>query len=243
MQVKELVSSLTDWLAQQLNNSGLDGYVVGLSGGIDSAVVAVLCKKACPDNTLGIIMPCYSEKRDAEDAELTARHFGIPFVTVSLNDVYRLLAETLTGKTLQELDKKDICLANLKPRLRMTTLYFYANQRRALVAGTSNRSELAIGYFTKYGDGGADVLPIGNLLKFQVREAAEYLGIPEPIIQRPPSACLWEGQVDAGELGFTYDELDHYLLSGEAFPESRKKIEFLCAANQHKKKMPPMPEF
>ncbi|MEW6181996.1 MAG: NAD(+) synthase [Bacillota bacterium] len=243
MRTKELVSSLTDWLAQQLKDSGLSGYVVGLSGGIDSAVVAALCKKACPGNTLGIIMPCFSEKRDAEDAETTAKHFGIEFKTVSLNEVYRLLAETLTGKTLAELDKKDICLANMKPRLRMTTLYFHANRRRALVAGTSNRSELAIGYFTKYGDGGADVLPIGNLLKFQVREVAEYLGVPKPIIQRPPSACLWEGQVDAGELGFTYDELDQYLLTGEASPTSRKKIEFLCGANLHKKKIPPMPEF
>lgn len=242
MQAQEMVSALTRWLEQQLKDAGLQGYVVGLSGGIDSAVVAVLCKKACPDNTLGVIMPCFNDQKDAEDAESTARLFDIPFVTVPLEGVYRSLAETLTGKRLEELDKRDIALANLKPRLRMTTLYFFANQRRALVAGTGNRSELAVGYFTKYGDGGVDVLPIGSLLKFQVRELAVHLRIPQSIIDRQPSACLWEGQEDEGELGFTYEELDRYLLTGEASSSVREKIQLLCAKNRHKLKTPPMPE-
>jgi NAD+ synthase len=243
LQGQDLVAALTNWLKQQLDNSGQKGYVIGLSGGIDSAVVAVLCKRACPDNTLGVVMPCFNDKKDAEDAELAARLFDIPYVTVPLDDTYRLLAETLTGKRLEELDKKDINLANLKPRLRMATLYFFANQRKGLVAGTGNRSELAIGYFTKYGDGGVDVLPIGNLLKYQVREVAICLGIPQKIIDRRPSACLWEGQEDAGELGFTYDELDHYLLKKEASSGAREKIDYLCAANRHKLKMPPIPDF
>jgi NAD+ synthase len=242
LKVPELVSALVNWLQQQLQESGLKGYVVGLSGGIDSSVVAVLCKKACPENTLGVIMPCYNNSRDARDAELIAHLFDIPFVTVVLNDVYRLLAEMLTGKRFAELDYTDITLANLKPRLRMTTLYFFANQRQALVAGTSNRSELTIGYFTKYGDGGADVLPIGCLLKFQVREVATYLGIPEAIVNRQPSASLWEGQEDVRELGFTYDELDRYILGGEVSPGVQERIASLCARNRHKLKMPPIPE-
>jgi NAD+ synthase len=238
-----MVAVLVRWLKQQLDGSGQKGFVIGLSGGIDSAVVAVLCKRACPDNTLGVVMPCYNDGKDAEDAELIAKLFDIAHVTVSLDKTYRLLAETVTGKRLEDLDEKDINLANLKPRLRMATLYFFANQRKGLVAGTGNRSELEIGYFTKYGDGGADVLPIGNLLKYQVREVAGSLGIPKQIIDRSPSACLWEGQEDAGELGFTYDELDRYLLHGEASPSAREKIDFLRAVNRHKLKMPPIPDF
>lgn len=241
MGVQDLVPALVNWLEKQLSESGCKGYVIGLSGGIDSAVVAVLCKKACPDSVLGVIMPCFSDNSDAKDAETVARLFDIPFVTVCLDEPYRLLAQTLTGKPFDALDHKDISLANLKPRLRMTTLYFFANQRQALVAGTGNRSELVIGYFTKYGDGGVDVLPIGGLLKFQVREVAAYLGIPQAIIDRRPSAGLWKGHDDAGELGFTYEELDHYILTGEAPPDIREKIECLSTKNRHKLRMPPIP--
>ncbi|MEW6447475.1 MAG: NAD(+) synthase [Bacillota bacterium] len=243
MQVQDLVPALVNWLEQQLSESGCKGYVVGLSGGIDSAIVAVLCKKACPKSVLGVIMPCFSDKSDAQDAETVARLFDIPFVTVCLDETYRLLAETLSGKPFDELDHRDISLANLKPRLRMATLYFFANKRQALVAGTGNRSELVIGYFTKYGDGGVDVLPIGNLLKFQVKEVAAHLGIPKAIIDRRPSAGLWKGHDDAGELGFTYEELDHFILTGEAPPDIREKIEYLSAKNRHKLRMPPIPGF
>lgn len=243
MRVQDLVPALVNWLEQQLAESGCKGYVIGLSGGIDSAVVAVLCKKACPGGTLGVIMPCFNEERDARDAETVARLFQIPCVTVCLDETYRLLAETLSGKPLGKLDHKEISLANLKPRLRMTTLYFFANKYQALVAGTSNRSELTVGYFTKYGDGGADVLPIGNLLKFQVREVAAYLGIPQDIIDRRPSAGLWKGQNDEEELGFTYEELDSYLLTREVPPDIQEKIECLSTRNRHKLRMPPIPRF
>lgn len=243
LQVSEFVPALVGWLKRQLEASGLKGFVVGLSGGIDSAVVAVLCKKACPENTLGVIMPCYSNEKDTRDAESVARLFGIAHTTVVLDQVWRSFAELLTGRSFAELDLRELALANLKPRLRMATLYFYANQRRALVVGTGNRSELAIGYFTKYGDGGADLLPIGNLLKRQVREVAAYLGIPEAIINRPPSAGLWEGQNDERELGFSYEELDHYLCTGEAAPHVKAKIEALARQNEHKLRLPPIPDF
>src|SRR5690606_5628013 len=108
----------------------------------------------------------------------------------------------------------DMAVANLKPRLRMTTVYYVANTRNYLVAGTGNRSELTIGYFTKYGDGGVDLLPIGRLLKAEVRELARELGIPERIITKAPSAGLWAGQTDEGEMGFTYAELERYLSEG-----------------------------
>jgi len=243
LRLEEFVSALIDWLSRQLKASGLKGFVVGLSGGVDSAVVAVLCKKACPENTLGVIMPCYSDEKDTRDAEMVARLFGITYTTVVLDEVWRTMVELLTGKPLAALDRRELALVNLKPRLRMATLYFYANRREALVAGTGNRSELAVGYFTKYGDAGVDLLPIGNLLKREVREVAAYLGIPEAIINRPPSAGLWEGQNDEAELGFSYADLDHYLSTGEAPPDVKEKIEALARRSEHKRRLPPIPEF
>jgi NAD+ synthase len=135
-------------------------------------------------------------------------------------------------------------LANIKPRLRMTTLYFIANSINYLVAGTGNRSELAIGYFTKYGDGGVDLLPIGHLLKREVREMAKELGVPERVIARPPGAGLWPGQLDEEEMGFTYAELERYLEEGPqaVSPALAVRIERLTRSSDHKRAMPPIPE-
>ena len=133
--------------------------------------------------------------------------------------------------------------ANLRPRLRMLTLYYIANQLKYAVAGAGNRSELSVGYFTKYGDGGADILPLGNLVKGQVRKMASFLDIPQQIIDKPPSAGLWEGQTDEDELGLSYEELDRYLNSGEAPDGVRRKIESMIAASEHKRQPPPVPDF
>lgn len=130
--------------------------------------------------------------------------------------------------------------SSIKVRLRMLTLYYFTNQLKYMVAGSSNRSELSIGYFTKYGDGGADILPLGNLVKGQVRELARFLGIPQQIIDKPPSAGLWQGQTDEDDLGFSYKELDHYLVTGEASNELREKIESMIAASNHKHSPPPV---
>jgi NAD+ synthase len=136
-------------------------------------------------------------------------------------------------------------LANLKPRLRMTTLYFLANTLNYLVAGTGNRSEIAIGYFTKWGDGGVDLLPLGRLTKRQVRGIAEELGVPKTIIDKPPSAGLWAGQKDEEEIGFGYAELDRYLAEGPpgAAPALAMRIERLVRGSEHKREMPPVPDF
>ena len=133
--------------------------------------------------------------------------------------------------------------ANLKPRIRMATLYYFANQLHYLVVGSGNKCELAVGYFAKYGDGGVDILPLGNLVKSQVRELAHYLGIPEEVVDKPPSAGLWEGQTDEQEMGLTYEELDRYFTTGEATEEVRKRIEEKIALNAHKRVMPPIPPF
>jgi len=133
--------------------------------------------------------------------------------------------------------------ANLKVRLRMLTLYYFANQLNYIVVGSGNRSELAVGYFTKYGDGGVDILPLGNLVKAQVKELASFLGIPQEIIDKPPSAGLWEGQTDEGELGFSYDELDRYLATGEASDKVKNKIDSMMTAGEHKRLPPSLPAF
>jgi len=125
----------------------------------------------------------------------------------------------------------------------MMTLYYYANKLRYLVAGSGDRSEITVGYFTKWGDGAADVFPIGNLLKTEVQELGSYLGVPEPIVRKPPSAGLWPGQVSEGELGITYGEIDRYIRTGEAEPDISKRIERLVSASAHKRRLPPVPDF
>jgi NAD+ synthase len=125
----------------------------------------------------------------------------------------------------------------------MLTLYYIANQLNYLVVGTSNKSELSVGYFTKYGDGGVDIMPLGNLIKRDVRKLARYLKIPEAIIEKPPSGGLWEGQTDEGEIGITYEELDRYLTTGKTAASLEKKIDSMIRGSKHKKAMPRIPKF
>lgn len=218
------------------------GTIVGLSGGIDSAVVAVLCKRAFPDTTLAAIMPCYSNKIDIVHAYKVAQKFDIHTELINLEPVYDSIIKILPQEEQYHSNDK-LAQANIKPRLRMISLYYLAAQLDYLVVGTGNRSEIAIGYSTKYGDGGVDILPIGNLVKSQVQELAKYLKIPKEIINKPPSAGLWKGQTDEGEMGLKYEELDHYLTTGEAHETVKKKIESMKAGSAHKRIMPLIPSF
>ncbi len=235
--MEELVRHLTDWIAAEVAEAGGDGAVYGLSGGIDSAVVAALAKRAFPHHTLGVIMPCHSDPRDAEDASVVAHHFDIPTCTVDLAPVHDLLLEHLSLCSSDFCDSR-LATANLKPRLRMTTLYAFANQLNYRVLGTGNRSELTVGYFTKHGDGGVDFLPLGSLVKSEVRDLAHHLGVPERIVAKPPSAGLWADQTDEAEMGLTYEELDAYLLTSEASPAVKAKVDAMHAASQHKRELP-----
>jgi len=248
--------SIVGWLRQRLNQSGARGFVFGLSGGIDSAVVARLCQAAAPANVAGVLMPCHSDPRDEADAQLVADHFRIPTIRVDLAPTYdqftatlRDAVQTLPGEQFpgvvntREDVKAKLPLANAKPRLRMTTLYYVANTLNYMVAGTGNLSELSIGYFTKYGDGGVDLLPIGELLKSEVRTAAKDLGVPDPVIDKAPSAGLWLGQTDEVEMGFTYAELENYLTNGAGTvsPALAMRIERLMRTSEHKRAMAPTP--
>jgi NAD+ synthase len=248
--------AIAEWLRQRASAAGARGFVVGLSGGIDSAVVVRLCQMATPDQVAGVIMPCHSDPRDESDARLVADHFGIPSIRVDLAPAYDMLVNSVrnamgalpadmippAGDVSADV-KSRMPLANMKPRLRMTTLYFVANTLNYLVAGTGNRAELTIGYFTKYGDGGVDVLPIGELLKTEVRGMARELGVPQPVIDKAPSAGLWLGQTDEQEMGFSYAELERYLTGGpEAItPALALRLERMIRATEHKRTIAPTP--
>ena len=242
METKQLADKLVSWIREKILSAGGKGVVIGMSGGLDSSVLAVLCHRAFPQNTLGVVMPCYSCQEDEEHVQAVASQFSIPTEKVCLDTILDTLLKALPNEKVEPTNSR-LAKGNLKPRLRMLTLYYLANQLNYLVVGSSNRSELSVGYFTKYGDGGVDILPLGNLVKGQVRELASFLGIPQPIIDKPPSAGLWEGQTDEDELGFSYNELDRYLLTGEASDTVREKIESRIAASNHKRSLPLVPDF
>lgn len=240
MAIQDVASKLISWIRETVSIVGGEGVVFGLSGGIDSAVVAVLCKRAFPETTLGLIMSCHSNKIDREHAELVARKFDVSTQVVVLDEVYDSLLKILPDDSGDMVTRQQ-AEANIKPRLRMVTLYYFANRQNYLVVGTSNKSELSVGYFTKYGDGGSDLVPLGDLVKQQVRELASFLGIPQEIIDKPPSAGLWAGQTDEGQLGLTYKELDHYLITGKAIESASRRIDGMIQKSAHKRCMPPIP--
>jgi len=242
MNAEELADRLVSWIRDTVLAAGCKGVVVGMSGGLDSSVAAVLCYRAFPQSMLGVIMPCYSSREDEEHAQAVASKFSIPTRTVSLDTVFDTLLKALPSGRVKPGIKR-LAKANLKARLRMLTLYYFANQLSYMVVGASNKSELSVGYFTKYGDGGVDILPLGGLVKGQVRELAVFLGIPQEIIDKPPSAGLWQGQTDEGELGLSYQELDRYLVTGEAANEVKRKIEAMMAASDHKRLPPSVASF
>ncbi len=234
-----LSDQIADWIAQAVREAGSKGAVLGLSGGVDSAVAAVLCKKALGDNVLGVIMPCESDPQDEKDALAVAEQFSIETKKVDLNRAFSAIVDELP---VDELPKgTDFVRANLKPRLRMTTLYYLAKKLSYLVVGTGNKTEIMIGYFTKYGDGGVDLLPLGGLYKTQVRTLAEEVAISQSIIDKPPSAGLLDGQTDEGEIGITYEDLDAALRAIESNrtdkidPQLLEKVRRMIASSAHKR--------
>jgi NAD+ synthase len=236
-----LAEAIEQWLREKVESAGVNGIALGLSGGIDSAVVAGLASRALgPDRVTGVIMPAYSQQADIDDAWLVARHFGMEPLQIDLSSAFDTMVGTLPQGT-------DMAVANIKPRLRLITLYHIANTNGLLVSGTGNKSELMVGYFTKYGDGGVDLLPLGSLYKHQVRQLARAIGVPEPIIERPPSAGLWAGQTDEEEMGISYEELDAIL---EAIEENAdlsrfdlkrvERVRSMIVSSTHKRSMPPV---
>lgn len=236
-----LPDRIVRWLRRHLEAAGAQGFVFGLSGGVDSATVAALAVRAVgTERVLAALLPCHSLPEDLRLAYLVADTFGIPTITIDLTPTYDVLLAALPSSD------HPLAAANIKPRLRMTALYYLAQAHRYLVLGSGNRSEISVGYFTKYGDGGADLLPLGGLYKTQVWELARELGVPSEVVNRPPTAGLWPGQTDEGEMGITYRELDRVLMAMEKGdlsgidPATLEKVRRMIAASEHKRRMPPI---
>lgn len=249
-----LADQISEWLKERLDEARADRFVLGLSGGIDSAVVAGLCARAAgPERVLAVMMPSASNPDDLACAMEVAETFGLKSTTIDLTSVadtfYASVPDVATvfsgvlgeepGNGIEE--RSQLAKANVRPRLRMLTLYYLANLARGIVVGTGNKTELMIGYFTKYGDGGVDIFPLTDLYKFEVRAVARAIGVPERVITRPPSAGLWEGQTDEQEIGLTYDELDSTLSAmdtGDASlldPDVHARVQHMVSTTAHKR--------
>lgn len=241
-QMQEKVDEIVTWLKEYLNKSGQKGFVLGLSGGIDSSLVAQLIMRACPNHSIGVIMPAGNHPQDKEDAIAAAKACAMPYIEIDLTK-YR---QGLFDDTLNVLRQADLLCGdekmmrgNIGARLRMTTLYAVGGSLGYLVVGTDNAAETYTGYFTKYGDGGVDLLPISHLTKGEVFEMARYLGIPEQVLNKAPSAGFFQGQTDEDEMGVSYDTIDAYL-KGEKIPEDKRAIiQRLHRISEHKRVLPP----
>jgi NAD+ synthase len=214
------IGRLMDFIKAVVKDTGSKGLVVGASGGLDSAVTTKLCADALgPENILNIFMP--SAVTPAADYKLTlglSRKWGVRYEVVGIQPAIDVFTGTLLSDVKVPLEK-----GNISARCRMIVLYNRAKKTNYLVAGTSNRSEYMMGYFTKFGDGASDLVPMVDLYKTQVRQVAEMIGVPKEIIDKVPSAGLWEGQTDEGEMGITYHDLD-IVLDGIAFGGSDEGI-------------------
>ena len=224
---------MVTWLRDMLKDTGTKGFVLGMSGGLDSSVCAALIRQAS-DNCLGLILPIESNLKDLDDASALAADLNIKTQYVDLTATHKNLVTLLP-------DGDRVALGNIKARLRMIVLYYYANLNNYLVCGTGNKTEISLGYFTKYGDGACDILPLGDLYKGEVRELARELNIPKEIINKVPSAGLWSGQTDEEEIGFTYEQMDEALKNidkGEVTDETCRKLREVVTRNAHKREMP-----
>ena len=222
------------YMRAKLQEAHADGIIFGNSGGKDSALVGILCKAAC-DNTVGIIMPCASRVnygQDRDDGNALAEQFGIETRTVDLTPVREAELRALEGVV----KLTDMSVANIAPRLRMTTLYTIGQAENRLVAGTGNRSEIYMGYFTKWGDGASDFNPIADLCAGEIFEFLRFLKAPASIVEKAPSAGLYEGQTDEQEMGVSYDAIDGFLHGATVSEHDRAIIDRYHSRSEHKRR-------
>lgn len=244
---------LKSFIREEVKKVGVEGVVVGLSGGVDSSTVTYLCAEALgPENVLGFIMPDpkVTPHGDIQDAKLVAEKLGIDYKIVDIASIYDSVAKShpLFNPQVQ------VANGNLRARIRMVLLYYTSNMLNRLVVGSGDKSELLIGYYTKYGDGGVDILPIGDLYKTQVRALASHLGVPAHIASKPSSPRLWTGQLAEEELGIKYDTIDPILHGLVDLKMSREevakelgvpldavnKVQDMIKRTEHKRQLPPI---
>jgi NAD+ synthase len=209
--VEETTTIITDFIKTYTQNSGCEHIVLGLSGGLDSAVATVLCQQAIgKQNVTSLFMPDkQTPTRDTTHQKILIKKFDIQSHIIPIDTPINEIQKSLS------IENKKLTISNIKARLRMILLYAYANEHNCLVCGTSNKSELLVGYFTKYGDGGADIQPLADIYKTQLYQLAQHLNIPQEIIQKPPCAGLWKNQTDEQELQMNYTTLDTILFGIE----------------------------
>lgn len=254
MDLQIVQNKIIDFIRSETHKAGVDGAVIGISGGIDSALTAALTVKALgKEKVLGIHMPesGLTSAEDGDDAKTLADWLGIELRTIDISEIISAFMDAVPES--ESADR--LTRGNLKARVRMSLLYFHANQLNRMVMGTGNKTEILLGYFTKYGDGGVDLEPIGELYKTEVWELSRRLGVPENLITKKPSAGLWAGQTDEAELGISYVKVDQVLrmLERNEAPETIqnsleisiqqlnsviKRIE----SSEHKRKAAPVPK-
>ena len=200
-----LTNTIEEFLKKQVSQNNSNGLIFGLSGGIDSAVIAHLCSRVLKKESIALIMPDskITPNIDIEDSLKMAKSLGLEYKLIDIN--------LISNEYAKYIEPNDLALGNLKARIRANLLYYYANSKNLLVVGSSDKSEYMIGYFTKFGDGSADILPIVSLYKSQVREIAKFLGVPDSVIAKKSSPQLWKEHIAEDEIGASYDEIDSIL--------------------------------
>ena len=238
---------IKSFISFRVNEAKAKGVVIGLSGGLDSAVTTKMCVEALgKEKVFCFLLPTENTpKEDTEDALEFAKSLGVKYRIINISGIVKKIASTIHNK----MKKKE--MGNIHARTRMIVLYYFANKNNYLVVGSGNKTELLMGYFTKYGDGACDIMPLGDLYKTQVRELAKHLKIPEKIINKTPRAGLWKGQTDESELGIKYEILDQILYGMEKGLKNNeivksvgveisevKRIKNIVNSTKHKRKMP-----
>ena len=256
MNVEKTKDDIVKFIQSKVSEAKTDGIVVGLSGGIDSTLIAYLaCEAVGKENVFGIIMPSTTTPTEDKIHGISiAQGLGIDYKEIAIDSILNEFLFMILFMT--QLEEDNLAIGNLKARIRMSIIYFYANQKKYLVSGTGNKSEILIGYFTKHGDGACDIEPIGDLYKTDVFKLSRYMGVPEDIIEKPPRAGLWNNQTDEAEIGMSYDLIDQILYQYCEKSKKDKEISEMLEIpvddvdmiidkinrNKHKSKVPESPQ-